>query len=333
MSAILRRVPLQMPWKTQDPFLFCVHHLDNYPQSNGEFAPAQSLQGRQLGQDFSYKDGWSLYHGHPVPGFPAHPHRGFETITVVEQGIVDHTDSLGAAGRYGAGDTQWMTAGKGVQHAEMFPLLHEDQDNTLELFQIWLNLPAKSKMVEPHFKMLWADQVPVREMPGVSVKVVAGNLLETQAVEPPPESWAAEATNQVVIALISMEAGSEFSLSTAENGVNRSLYLFEGTQVGINGENEAAGFAYELDALQAVSLKASEACKLLLLQGKAINENVVQYGPFVMNSEQEIQQAFADYRQTEFGGWPWPKASPVHTEATTRFAKHANGEQETRALD
>ncbi len=122
--------------------------------------PAESLAGRNIGQDFNPNEKWRMYHGEKVPGFPAHPHRGFETVTVVTKGVVDHSDSLGAAGRFGFGDVQWMTAGKGVQHCEMFPLLHKDKENPLELFQIWLNLPKASKMVAPHFAMLWSDAIP-----------------------------------------------------------------------------------------------------------------------------------------------------------------------------
>ena len=101
-----------------------------------------------------------MYHGDTVPGFPAHPHRGFETVTIVRQGLIDHADSLGAAARFGQGDVQWLTAGKGIVHAEMFPLLETESPNPVELFQIWLNLPARSKMAEPHFKMIWAAEVP-----------------------------------------------------------------------------------------------------------------------------------------------------------------------------
>ena len=111
-------------WDTLDPFLFCVHHEDKFPKGNEVMGPATPLNGRHLGDDFIIKDGFRMYHGKNVPGFPGHPHRGFETITVVREGIVDHADSLGAAGRYGDGDVQWMTAGKGVQHSEMFPLIH-----------------------------------------------------------------------------------------------------------------------------------------------------------------------------------------------------------------
>jgi len=152
--------PLGFPWQTQDPFLFCVHHQDFYPKGNDVMGPAASLKDRAIGQDFApNKEGWRMYHGENVPGFPAHPHRGFETVTIVTKGLVDHSDSLGAAGRFGNGDVQWMTAGKGVQHCEMFPLLHKDKENPLELFQIWLNLPKAKKLTEPHFAMLWNDTI------------------------------------------------------------------------------------------------------------------------------------------------------------------------------
>jgi len=152
---------LGFQWETADPFLFCVHHEDNFPKGNDAMGPDPSMfQGRHMGDDFIVKDGFRMYHGKTVPGFPGHPHRGFETVTVVRKGLVDHADSLGAAGRYGNGDVQWMTAGKGVQHSEMFPLLEKEKENPMELFQIWLNLPKAKKMVDPHFTMLWSDSIP-----------------------------------------------------------------------------------------------------------------------------------------------------------------------------
>ena len=120
--AIVRVEPLGFPWETIDPFLFCVHHDDAYPAGNDRLGPDAPLDDRDLGQDFS-ADGWSMYHGLEVPGFPGHPHRGFETVTIVRKGLIDHSDSLGAAARFGGGDVQWLTAGKGIVHAEMFPLL------------------------------------------------------------------------------------------------------------------------------------------------------------------------------------------------------------------
>jgi redox-sensitive bicupin YhaK (pirin superfamily) len=142
VSAPIREAfELGFPWHTQDPFLFCVHHDDAYPAGNEQMGPAASLAGRELGQDFAGKDGWRMYHGENVPGFPGHPHRGFETVTIVRRGLIDHADSLGAAARFGRGDVQWLTAGRGIVHSEMFPLVERAAPNPLELFQIWLNLP------------------------------------------------------------------------------------------------------------------------------------------------------------------------------------------------
>ena len=135
---MLQTVPLDFQWPTVDPFLFCVHHLDLYPEGNEHLGPVATLEARDLGMDFAGADGWRMYHGHVVPGFPQHPHRGFETVTFVRRGFIDHSDSLGAAARYGRGDVQWLTAGGGIVHSEMFPLVDEEADNPTELFQICL---------------------------------------------------------------------------------------------------------------------------------------------------------------------------------------------------
>ncbi|CAE6937791.1 unnamed protein product [Symbiodinium natans] len=150
---------MSFPFDCESPFLFAVYHLDHYPPGNKDMTPNASLKGHRMGADFGHPSGWNMYHGEEIPGFPKHPHRGFETITVTRRGWVDHTDSLGNAGRFGGGDVQWMTAGAGINHAEMFPLLNQEAENVLELFQIWINLPKRSKMVEPGFKMFWAEDV------------------------------------------------------------------------------------------------------------------------------------------------------------------------------
>ena len=326
-SPILRISPLGTPpWETPNPFLFCVHHVDHYPASNGKFGPNASLQGRSIGADFSGKDGWNMYHGERVPGFPVHPHRGFETVTVVRRGLVDHSDSLGAQARYGEGDVQWLTAGAGIQHAEMFPLVHDDRDNPLELFQIWLNLPAADKMAPPHFKMFWADAVPtVSPAAGVAVTLVAGALEGVAPPAPPPHSYASRPESDVAIWTIRMEPGASWSLPPAAAGANRFLYFFAGKSLRVAGTPVAQPMLVVVDASEAIRLEAAESpVEILLLQGRPIGEPVAQYGPFVMNTRAELQQAFADYQRTQFGGWPWGAADPVNGREG-RFARHSEG--------
>lgn len=333
-TQVIRVWPLDFQWQTVDPFLFCVHHEDAYPKGNAQHGPQASLAGRNIGNDFEGIDGWRMYHGDVVPGFPVHPHRGFETVTIVRTGLVDHADSLGAAGRYGAGDVQWMTAGKGVQHSEMFPLLHADRDNPVELFQIWLNLPAASKMAEPHFTMFWRDAIPkvqMRDAGGrqIEIEVIAGSLGEVHALAPPPDSWAAKAENHVAIWLIRLEHGARWTLPVTESGINRSLYFYAGESLRLAGNEIQVKHGMGLNsAMETVIENGNAESHLLLLQGRPIAEPVVSYGPFVMNSRAEIEKAYADYRRTYFGGWPWPRNDQVHDPGRGRFARHVNGRVE-----
>ena len=334
-SPILSIKPLGFPWETDDPFLFCAYHNDAYPRGNGKMGPAASLAGRDIGQDFSRKDGWSMYHGDAVPGFPAHPHRGFETVTIVRRGLIDHSDSLGATARFGAGDVQWVTAGAGIVHAEMFPLLEADEDNPLELFQIWLNLPRATKMASPHFTMLWNEQIPRRVLPDdagrkTEVTVVAGGLDGIAAPAPPPDSWAARADAGVAIWTLRMETGATWTLPVSSvEGTRRTLYFFHGDAATIDGQSVRAPVAVALRPDVGIALTAgAAACEFLLLQGRPIAEPVAQYGPFVMNTQQELVQAVQDYRQTEFGGWKFDDAGPVHGREPGRFAKYPDGREE-----
>jgi quercetin 2,3-dioxygenase len=328
--------PLGFPWETADPFLFCAYHDDAYPQADAQMAPQASLAGRDIGQDFSRKDGWSMYHGDTVPGFPAHPHRGFETVTVVRKGLIDHSDSLGAAARFGQGDAQWLTAGGGVVHSEMFPLLEQERANPLELFQIWLNLPAKNKMVPAHFTMFWSQHIPsltAKDDAGRTtvVSTVAGQLDGAGApLPPPPDSWAAQPEADVAIWTIRMDAGAQWTLPRAKgDGTRRTLYFFKGASAVVGGEAVKAPVAIELRGDAAVELVGGdEVSEFLLLQGRPIGEPVAQYGPFVMNTQAEIMQAMQDYRRTQFGGWPWPDSAPVHGREAPRFAKHPDGREE-----
>jgi hypothetical protein len=334
-DVILEVTELSMPWMGLDPFIFTVHHVDHYPAGNLVQGPAAPLAGRRLGADFSYLDGWSMYHGRVVPGFPQHPHRGFETVTVVRRGYVDHSDSLGATARYGQGDTQWLTAGAGIQHAEMFPLVDPAGSNELELFQIWLNLPPASKMVPPYFRMLWSEEIPTVVAEGglVTVDVIAGRFDTHQAPVPPPDSWASRTNSDLAIWLIRMAPEARWELPAAPTGINRMLHLFVGSDVEVANTRIPLNTGVRLREDVATPLvNHGEPAEFLLLQGRPIGAPVFQMGPFVMNSPEEIAQAMVDYRTTEFGGWPWESPEPVHDAAAGRFALHADGRIEHRDL-
>lgn len=325
---------LEFPWPTPDPFLFCAYHNDVYPAGNEAMGPAASLAGRQMGNDFEGMGGWRMYHGEIVPGFPAHPHRGFETVTIARKGLIDHSDSLGAAARFGRGDVQWITAGQGVVHSEMFPLLDRKGSNPLELFQIWLNLPRVDKLADPAFIMIWGKDVPVRTVSDADgriteVTVVAGPCGELVPPRPPPRSWASRADSDVAIWSLRMAPAARFTLPAGAAGSNRSLYFFRGRSLAAGGQDFHSGVVLGLrcDAELPI-VNGPEESELLLLQGKPIGEPISQYGPFVMNSRQEIEQAFLDYQRTQFGGWPWQGDAPVHGRSEPRFAKHPDGRLE-----
>ena len=282
-----------------------------------------------------------MYHGSTVPGFPAHPHRGFETVTIVRQGLIDHSDSLGATARFGRGDVQWLTAGKGVVHSEMFPLFDTQGPNPLELFQIWLNLPAAAKMAPPRFTMFWSQDIPrvrFRDTQGreTEVAVIAGPLQDAQSglvapLSPPPDSWAAHKDADVAIWTIRMTPGARWTLPAANaQGTRRQLYFFKGDSVSVAGQTVPRSSAISVQSDAAVELvNGAQEGEFLLLQGRPIGEPVVQYGPFVMNTQAEIVQTLNEYRQTGFGGWPWGEDSaPVHGPEPVRFARHPDGIEE-----
>ena len=332
LPLILETAPLTRPWPGTDPFLFCAYHTDHFPRGNGQLGiDAAKLTDRPLGNDFSGLHGFSMYYGDSVPGFPVHPHRGFETITIVRSGYVDHADSLGAQARYGVGDVQWLTAGAGIQHAEMFPLLHTDRDNPLELFQIWLNLPARSKFVPPAFKMLWAEQIPHYRHGGSTVSVIAGALYPVDGsatitpVAPPPDSWGAQPEADLALWLLRLEPGATLVLPSARlPQAQRTLYVFEGDGLHVGTQPIGGQQIVRVDAGQHLPLShhGSGVVQILLMQGVPLNEPVAAAGPFVMNTEAELHQARVDYTRTRFGGWPWDSPAPTLGQGLQRFAKY-----------
>lgn len=334
MKKIIKTGHFGMRLPVQSPFILTAHHYDLYPQGNEKMEPVRYLEKWERGQDFAESQPWRMYHGSNIPGFPAHPHRGFETVTIVEKGFVDHTDGSGAAGRYGEGDVQWMTAGSGMQHCEMFPLVHQDKENTLDLFQIWLNLPAQNKLVEPHYKMLWHEDIPVvhevdASQKSTKIKIVAGDYKNVVAPKPAPDSWAADKSNQVAIWLLDMEPEATFTLRETTATATRMLYFYAGEELYVEGEKLQKNNYAELLPDQSITIKnGSKQGKILLLEGEPINEPVAAYGPFVMNTQDEIVKAYEDFQKTEFGGWPHATSAPVNPPAAGRFAKYNDGTTE-----
>jgi len=231
-----------------------------------------------------------------------------------------------------------MTAGAGIQHAEMFPLLDDERGNTLELFQIWMNLPAADKMVDAHFTMLWDHDVPRHvvtagpDEPVVTVTVIAGRLGDEQPPAPPPASYAAKPDADVALWHLSFDAGSSWTMPRAAEGTARVLYVFEGDGIRIDAgagtEDVDGSTGAVVDATRHLVISSVGPTEMLVMQGRPIDEPVAQQGPFVMNTDAEIRQAFSDYRETQFGGWPWDVPDPTHGHDDTRFARHANGRVE-----
>jgi quercetin 2,3-dioxygenase len=230
---------------------------------------------------------------------------------------------------------QWLTAGGGIVHSEMFPLLERDKPNPVELFQIWLNLPKSDKLVAPHFAMLWDQDIPRALFTdalgrNTEVTVVAGTLDGKRAPSPPPRSWASRADTDVAIWCIRMSPGATWTLPRASHpNTFRTLYFFRGSSLRVADTSVGVRTAVAVRSDVPIELAAGDdETEVLMLQGRPIGETIAQYGPFVMNSRTEIQQAILDYQRTRFGGWPWPADDPVHSRDEGRFAKHADGRVE-----
>jgi redox-sensitive bicupin YhaK (pirin superfamily) len=224
-----------------------------------------------------------------------------------------------------------MTAGAGVVHSEMFPLVNTTQPNPTELFQIWLNLPKTEKMVPPYFTMLWKEDIPYIEEKNTRVNIYAGALHGKSPLPPPPNSWAANSSSDVAIWSITIQKNGSIILPACESGTNRTLYFFAGMELIINETPIPHGYGLRMQPDTEIIIKNEhEKAEILLLQGRPLNEPVAKHGPFVMNTRAEIRQAIIDYQRTGFGGWPWNRKDPVHKSDSGRFAIHADGKIEKK---
>ena len=229
-------------------------------------------------------------------GVGQHPHRGFETVTIVYAGEVEHRDSTGAGGSIGPGDVQWMTAGRGIVHEEFHGRDYARRGGPFEMLQLWVNLPAKDKRVAPAYQGITAAQIPHVELPDAAgtVRVIAGEL---QGVVGPARSF-----SPINLWDLRLVAGRPVRLSVPA-GHTTALFVLKGAlrvdgSDTVVGEAELAVLEREGDTLQ---IEAVTDATLLLLGGEPLNEPVVGQGPFVMNTPAEIRQAFVDYQSGQFG--------------------------------
>lgn len=228
-------------------------------------------------------------------GVGQHPHRGFETVTIVYKGEVAHRDSTGQGGVIGPGDVQWMTAGAGIIHEEFHSKAFSQTGGSLEMVQLWVNLPAKDKMTAPNYQAILNEQIPSVALPNEAgqLRVIAG---EFEGHQGPAHTFTA-----MNVWDLRLNQGAQLSLSLPE-GWTSAVVVLHGT-VQVNGEAIARDAQMVvLDQVgQDVSLEANSEASLLLLSGEPINEPIVGYGPFVMNTTQEINQAFNDFNSGKFG--------------------------------
>jgi quercetin 2,3-dioxygenase len=324
-------IPINGPMPIRDPYILGVYHYDLYPKGNGKMGPSEDISDRKIGNDFDPSKEWRMYHGEKIPGFPHHPHRGFEICTIVAEGYADHFDSKGSKGRYGDGDIQLMSAGKGILHSEMFPLINDDKENPFRLFQIWINLPSVSKLTPPDYKMIWKENVPTKTYKdkngnSVTIKVAFGEYEGVKAVDPLKYSWAKDPNHHMGIALVDLDSNAEFTLPAVSDTLTRFVLFYDGDgEIKVDEATVNVNQLLDLYGNEEITFKNGSAkSRILILEGEPINEPVAAYGPFVMNTELELQESFAEYRRTEFGGWPWgdKETDLVNPKETGRFASY-----------
>lgn len=328
---VIRRTVLNMHWDTEDPFTFASHHEDDYPHGNAQLAPPlDEIRGRDLGRDYEKRLGFRMYHGKVVPGFPAHAHWGYETVTLPETGYVDHFDSLGNQGRFGFGDVQWVCAPSRYTHDEMYPLVDQEGRNPNDITQIMVNLPLEMKGGPCAVNDVWRGDVPSVTGDGYEVRVLCGSFGGSPTMtSPSPVSWTHEPSHAVRILRISMEPGAEVVLDATSGRANRNLYNVSGdgyTVDGIGVPRESRVKAVADADLRIVN--GDEPTVLWVLEGVPIGQRMESYGPVVLGSTDEVRAAMQDIRTDQFKDWDWDvidKAQPVDA---GRFIRYADGTEE-----
>ena len=220
-------------------------------------------------------------------GAPWHPHRGFETVTYLLAGEMEHEDSVGSKGTLSPGDVQWMTAGKGIIHSEMPTSKMIAKGGLIHGFQIWVNLLAKDKMIEPRYQEISSNESNIAEKEGVWARVIAGECLGTES--------SIDTMIPITMIHVKMDKGSKLEKSLQDD-LNCMIYVFKGS-IDIGWMTVDDGSLALLSKGSTIEVKAREESEYLILAGPEINEPIARYGPFVMNTQQEIRQAIDDYNR------------------------------------
>ncbi|WP_051748196.1 pirin family protein [Nevskia soli] len=277
-----------------------VHVIESQPTSDGAGVKLRRSLGSQRGMhvdpflmlDEFYSDDPNDY----LAGFPSHPHRGFETVTYMLDGHMRHEDHLGNRGDLAPGSVQWMTAARGIIHSEM----PQQSEGRMRGFQLWINLPSKEKMKPAGYRDIPATEIPVVELAnGGRVKIIAGTFANGGKDISGPVNGSRKLSTDPLYLDVHLPAGAEFNAPLTV-GHNAFLYAYEGSAKVGTGEkarqlpHRAAGVLSDGDSVQVQA--GPEGVRFLLLAAKPLREPVVQYGPFVMNTREEIEQALADYR-------------------------------------
>lgn len=265
--------------------------IQSQPSSDGAGVKIQRVHGfRDNGLDpFLMLD--EIYSDNPDDygsGFPAHPHRGIETLTYIRHGGFEHQDHLGNKGGVQSGEAQWMSAGRGIIHSEM-PL---QKDGLMHGFQLWLNLPASQKMKNADWKDVGREQLPWHPLNNAELKVIGGEIsLDGKLFQGPLQQLPGSAA----VADLCVKASADLTL---ENSTDRTLllYVYEG-ELSLNGKKVATRQMAKITAPGALQITSVNGAGALLLSGVPLQEPVAHYGPFVMNTQAEIEQAIRDYQQ------------------------------------
>ena len=225
-----------------------------------------------------------------IAGFPQHPHRGFETVTYMLAGRMRHGDNQGNSGLLTAGSVQWMTAGRGILHSEM----PEQEDGLMWGFQLWVNLPAKDKMTAPRYQDIAPERIPQVAGNGTQIRVIAGNVDGVQGA-------VSEVVTQPLYLDVRLDTGATLDVQVPEN-LNGFVYVYEGqAQAGSSVKTLVRGDLGVLGKGASVQLAAPQAnARMIVVAGKPLNEPVAKYGPFVMNTQQQIVEAVEDFRAGRF---------------------------------